>query len=56
MAVDLRLPVAATFHCVVDRSGPVFRMLGHLARWASWGVALNSVSSMAAARVSAVAG
>ncbi len=56
VAVDLRLPVAATFHCVVDRSGPVFRMLGHLARWASCGVALNSVSSMAAARVSAVAG
>ncbi|HZB67524.1 MAG TPA: glycosyltransferase family 4 protein [Ornithinibacter sp.] len=56
VALDLRLPVAATFHCVVDRSGPVFRMLGHLARWAARGVALNAVSSMAAARVSAVAG
>jgi glycogen synthase len=56
VALDVRLPVAATFHCVVDRSGPVFRMLGHLARWAARGVALNAVSSMAAARVSAVAG
>ena len=56
VALDLRLPVAATFHCVVDRSGPVFLMLGHLARWAARGVALNAVSSMAAARVSAVAG
>ena len=55
-ALGLGMPVTATFHCVVDRSAPVFRALGHLRRWASRGVALNAVSSMAAARVSAVAG
>jgi len=56
VALDAGLPVVATFHCVIDRSGPVFRALGHLRRWADRGVAMNAVSSMAAARVSAVAG
>ncbi|WP_377644323.1 glycosyltransferase family 4 protein [Oryzobacter terrae] len=52
LALDLGLPVTATFHCVIDRSRPVFRAVGHLARWARRGVALGAVSSMAAARVS----
>jgi glycogen(starch) synthase len=56
VALDVGLPVAASFHCVIDRSEPVFRALGHLGRWAERGVALNAVSSMAAARVSAAAG
>jgi glycogen(starch) synthase len=56
VALALGMPVTATFHCVVDRSAPVFRALGHLRSWASRGVALSAVSSMAAARVSAVAG
>ncbi|WP_392544640.1 glycosyltransferase family 4 protein [Oryzobacter telluris] len=56
LALDRGLPVTATFHCVIDRSGPVFRVLGHLARWAEKGVAMNAVSTMAATRVSAAAG
>lgn len=56
VALDAGLPVLATFHCVIDRSTPVFRALGHLRRWADRGVVLNAVSSMAAARVSAAAG
>ncbi len=55
VALDAGLPVTATFHCVIGRSSPVFRMLGHLSRWAGRGVALNAVSSMAAARVSTAA-
>jgi glycogen(starch) synthase len=56
VALDAGLPVAATFHCVIDRSAPLFRALGHLRRWAERGVAMTAVSSMAAARVSAAAG
>ncbi len=56
VALQAGLPVAATFHCVIDRSGPLFRATGHLRRWAARGVALDAVSSMAAARVSAAAG
>ena len=55
VALGAGLPVTATFHCVIARSTGVFRALGHLARWAGRGVALNAVSSMAAARVSAAA-
>lgn len=55
VALDLGLPVTATFHCVIDRSVGVFRAVGHLARWARRGVALDAVSTMAASRVSAAA-
>ena len=55
VALGVGLPVTATFHCVIDRSAALFRAVGHLARWARRGVALNAVSSMAAARVSAAA-
>lgn len=51
VALGCGLPVLATFHCVIDRSAPVFRAVGHLARWAARGVALNAVSRMAATRV-----
>jgi len=55
VALDAGLPVTATFHCVIGRSAGVFRALGHLSRWAGRGVALNAVSTMAAARVSGAA-
>jgi glycogen synthase len=55
VALGAGLPVTATFHCVLARSTGVFRAVGHLARWAGRGVALNAVSRMAAARVSAAA-
>lgn len=56
VAVDAGLPTAATWHCVLDRSTALFRALGHARRWADAGVALSAVSSMAAERVSHVAG
>lgn len=56
VAVDAGLPTAATWHCVIDRSAPVFRALGHARRWGEAGVALSAVSSMAAERVSGIAG
>ncbi len=56
VALDAGLPVAATFHCVIDRSAPVFRAVGHLGRWSRRGVALSAVSRMAAARVGSAAG
>ncbi len=56
VGLDLGMPVAATFHCVIERSAPAFRLAGHIGRWAGRGVALSAVSSMAAARVAGVAG
>ena len=56
VALDAGLPVTATFHCVIDRSKPVFRAVGHLGRWSRRAVALNAVSAMAAARVGSAAG
>ena len=55
VALDAGLPVTATFHCVIARSVGVFRVVGHLSRWAARGVALNAVSTMAAARVAEAA-
>jgi glycogen synthase len=55
VALDAGLPVLATFHCVIGPSAPVLRAFGHLGRWADRGVAMNAVSSMAAAGISAVA-
>jgi glycosyltransferase involved in cell wall biosynthesis len=56
VALEAGLPTAATWHCVIDRSTPLFRALGHARRWADAGVALSAVSSMAAERVSCIAG
>ncbi len=50
------LPVAATFHCVFGRSAVLFRVVGHIGRWARRGVALSAVSGMAAGRLRAAAG
>lgn len=55
VALEVGLPVAATFHCVVERSGVLMRAMGQLARWAGRGVALSAVSTMAAQRVSGAA-
>ena len=56
VAVDVGLPTVATWHCVIDRSAPIFRALGHARRWGEAGVALSAVSAMAAERVAAIAG
>jgi len=55
VALGVGVPVAATFHCVIERSGVLMRAVGHLARWAGRGVALSAVSTMAAQRVSGAA-
>lgn len=56
VALGARVPTAATWHCVLDRSIPVFRLLGHARRWHDAGVALSAVSAMAAERVAEVVG
>ena len=56
VALGCGLPTAVTWHCVIDRSAPLFRALGHARRWDGRHAALSAVSSMAAARVSAIAG
>lgn len=56
VTLGLGLPTAVTWHSVIDRSAPWHRLLGRARRWAAEGVALSAVSTMAAARVAAVAG
>lgn len=51
IALDVGLPTAVTWHCVLDRSAVVHQALGYAARWASRGAALSAVSGMAAERV-----
>ena len=55
VALDGGVPTAVTWHCVIDRSAPIFRALGSARRWAARGAALSAVSSMAAARVAGIA-
>jgi glycogen(starch) synthase len=56
VTLGLGLPTAVTWHCVIDRSAPLLRALGQARRWSRAGAALTAVSTMAATRVSAVAG
>lgn len=56
VALGIGLPTAVTWHCVIDRSAPAFRLLGRAGRWAARGAALSAVSTMAAARIRLVAG
>ncbi|KGN32884.1 glycosyl transferase family 1 [Knoellia sinensis KCTC 19936] len=56
VALEAGLPTAATWHCVIDRSAPVFRALGHARRWGEAGAALSAVSTMAAERVALITG
>jgi glycosyltransferase involved in cell wall biosynthesis len=56
VALGLGLPTAITWHCLMERSAPVFRLLGHARRWGERGAALSAVSSVAAADLRAVVG
>ena len=56
VALGLRLPTAITWHCLMDRSAPVFRVLGQARRWGARGAALSAVSSVAAQNVRSVVG
>lgn len=51
IAVELGIPLTATWHCVLGTWEPVVRRLGHAQRWAAAGAALHGVSEMAADQV-----
>lgn len=55
LALELGIPLAVTWHCVLGRWEPVVRRLGHARRWADAGAALHGVSQMAADQVRALA-
>ena len=56
LCLDLNLPTAVTWHCVIDRSAPVFRALGRARRWVDRGAAVSGVSSMAVRHLRPVVG
>jgi glycogen(starch) synthase len=56
VAIGLGLPTAITWHCLMERSRPLFRALGHARRWGRRGAALSAVSGVAATSVQAVVG
>ncbi len=56
VALGIDLPTAITWHCLMERSRPVFRLLGHARRWGEQGAALSAVSGVAAASVQTVVG
>ncbi len=47
-ALRAPVPLAVTWHCVLARTEPVFRVAGHVRRWAAQGAAMSAVSAMAA--------
>ena len=55
LALDLGIPLAVTWHCVLGAWQPVIRRLGHAQRWADAGAALHGVSEMAAEQVRSLA-
>ena len=56
VASGIGLPTAITWHCLMDRSAPLFRLLGQARRWGAAGAALSAVSGIAASNVAAVVG
>lgn len=56
VALGLGMPTAITWHCLMERSQPLFRALGQARRWGGQGAALSAVSGVAAASVQGVVG
>jgi glycosyltransferase involved in cell wall biosynthesis len=56
VALGLGMPTAITWHCLMERSQPLFRVLGHARRWGARGAALSAVSGVAAQAVQSVVG
>lgn len=56
VCLGLGLPTAVTWHCLMERSRPLFRLLGHARRWGARGAALSAVSGVAARSVQSVVG
>jgi glycosyltransferase involved in cell wall biosynthesis len=55
-AISVGLPTAITWHCLVERSRPLFRVTGHARRWHRRGAALSAVSAVTAASVHGIVG
>lgn len=51
VCLGIDLPVAVTWHCVLDASVRAHAAVGYARRWSARGAALSAVSAMAAARV-----
>ena len=56
VALGLGLPTAITWHCLIERSRPIFRLTGHARRWAAKGASLSAVSGIAAESVRGIVG
>ena len=56
VALGLGLPTAITWHCLIERSRPLFRLTGHARRWAAKGASLSAVSGIAAESVRGIVG
>jgi glycosyltransferase involved in cell wall biosynthesis len=56
VALGVGVPTAITWHCLMGRSQPLFRLLGHARRWGARGAALSAVSAVAARTVQDVVG
>jgi len=56
VALGLGLPTAITWHCLIERSRPLFRLTGHVRRWAAKGASLSAVSGIAAESVRGIVG
>lgn len=48
VTMDLALPTAMTWHCMLGPFEPLFRGTGHVRGWARGGVAMSAVSAVAA--------
>jgi glycogen synthase len=55
-ALEVGLPTAITWHCLIERSRPLFRLTGHARRWHRRGAALSAVSAVTAASVHGIVG
>ena len=55
-ALAVGLPTAVTWHCLVERSRPLFRLTGHARRWHRRGAALSAVSAVTAGSVRGIVG
>ena len=55
-AQRIGLPTAITWHCLIERSRPLFRLTGHARRWAGRGAALSAVSAVTAGSVRGIVG
>jgi glycosyltransferase involved in cell wall biosynthesis len=55
-ALAVGLPTAITWHCLVERSRPLFRLTGHARRWHRRGAALSAVSRVTAESVRGIVG